>query len=507
MAIPPTVIVIFGGAGDLTWRKLIPSLFDLRGDGRMPDRFAIIAVDRIPMQNQALRRQLRDGVQQFSRTAATVGGGTRGKKRKPRLRGWERFAQQISYHQGDFTELSTYTGIASAYAALKRRWHGSTSIIFHMATPPEMFAIIPGMLARSGLAQDRDGSRIVVEKPIGHDLESARELNVTLTKSFHESQIFRIDHYLGKETVQNILAFRFANPLFEPIWNRRYVDHVTITVAETVGVGHRGGYYDHTGALRDMIQNHLMQLMCLVAMEPVVSLAADDIRDKKLEVLQAVRRIPARSVKRQAVRGQYTAGSIDGTRVRGYRQEDRVSRRSTTETFAAVKLFIDNWRWEGVPFYLVTGKCLASQVSTITIQFRDVPHNLFPHQARRDWTASRLVMSIQPEEAITLGFQAKYPGPEMRLRPVEMHFNYRDSFGAPSPDAYETLLWDVMRNDQLLFMRSDQVEAAWSIVMPIVTAWATSSQRTVPTYAAGSWGPQQSTQLLGGSLGAQRPLT
>jgi glucose-6-phosphate 1-dehydrogenase len=481
----PTIIVIFGGAGDLTWRKLIPSLFDLQRDGRMPTQFAIVAVDRIPLRDEALRQRLRDGVKRFARQG------------KLNRRAWSDFARHITYQQGDFKDPATYAALARRCAQLDQQWRVKASHIFHMATPPVMLGVIPGLLAGAGLNQDRARARIVVEKPIGHDLASARELNLTLTKSFHEAQIFRIDHYLGKETVQNILAFRFANPLFEPIWNRRYVDHVTITVAETVGVGHRGGYYEHAGALRDMVQNHLMQLLCLVAMEPMVSFEADELRDKKLDVLHAVRRIPPNAVHQYAVRGQYAKGTIAGRRVCGYRQEDNVSRHSKTETFAALNLFVDNWRWEGVPFYLITGKCLPAQLSEIAIQFRNVPHQTFPPEATRGWHPSRLVLSIQPEEAIVLGFQAKYPGPTMQLRPVEMHFNYRESFSRPSPDAYETLLWDVMNNDATLFMRADQVEAAWQLLMPVLDVWADNPARDFPNYAAGSWGPTAARRYSG----------
>jgi glucose-6-phosphate 1-dehydrogenase len=485
MTLSPTILVIFGGAGDLTWRKLIPSLFALHRDGRMPTRFAIIAVDRANMTDSALRRRLRDGVRRF------------GRKGNWKDTEWSHFARHLSYQKGDFQESATYARVAVTCAKLEQVWHAPATRIFHLATPPAMIGIIPDQLARAGLNQDRNRARVVVEKPIGHDLESAQELNRTLTKAFHETQIFRIDHYLGKETVQNILAFRFANPLFEPIWNRRYVDHVTITVAETVGVGHRGGYYEHAGALRDMVQNHLMQLLCLVAMEPMASFDADELRDQKLHVLQAVRRISHRDVHRCAVRGQYGQGVVGRTRFRAYRQEEGVGRHSSVETFAALRLYVDNWRWEGVPFYLVTGKCLPEQLSEIAIQFHDVPHRVFPHEARRDWHPSRLVMSIQPEEAIVLGFQAKSPGPAMELRPVEMHFNYRESFSTPSPNAYETLLWDVMNNDPTLFMRADQVEAAWRVLMPVLEVWTKNRPRNFPNYAAGSWGPKAAASYLG----------
>jgi len=359
-----------------------------------------------------------------------------------------------------------------------------------------MFGEIPKRLGEAGLTHERELARIVIEKPIGCDLESARELNAILAGSFEESQIFRIDHYLGKETVQNILAFRFANPLFEPIWNRRYVDYVAVTAAEEVGVEHRGGYYDRAGALRDMVQNHLMQLMCLVAMEPMVSFDADEIRNKKVDVLHAVRPMHHDAVHQYVVRGQYGKGWIGGKGVCGYREEDGVSPGSQTETFVALKLFLDNWRWQGVPFYLRTGKRLARQVSEIAIQFRAVPHQAFPAEATLDWLPARLVMSIQPDEGIVLRFQAKHPGRKMSLRTVQMQFNYQDTFAARSPDAYETLLWDVMKNDATLFMRADQVEAAWRLLMPVLDVWAVAPPSDFPNYAAGTWGPEAAQGLL-----------
>jgi glucose-6-phosphate 1-dehydrogenase len=480
----PTVFVIFGGAGDLTWRKLIPAMFDLSQDRSLPEKFAIIAVDRIKLDDAALRHRLHEGVNQFSRFG------------KARAAAWNQFAAHIQYQPGDFKQLSTYTALGRQCANLEKQWGVKAHRIFYMATPPAMFGEIPKYLGRAGLARDREFARIVIEKPIGHDLESARALNAILAASFDESQIFRIDHYLGKETVQNLLAFRFANPLFEPIWNRRYIDYVTITVAEAVGVEHRGGYYDHAGALRDMVQNHLMQLLCLVAMEPMVSFEADEIRNKKVDVLHAGRPIHRDAVPQSAVRGQYGPGRIAGRKVPGYREEDSVAPDSQTETFAALKLFVDNWRWQDVPFYLRTGKRLPQQASEITIQFRAVPHRSFPPEASLGWQPSRIVISIQPEEGIVLGFQAKYPGPKMQLRPVEMRFNYRQSFAAPSPDAYETLLWDVMKNDATLFMRADQVEAAWVWLMPVLEAWGATEPSDFPNYPAGSWGPEEVQGLL-----------
>jgi glucose-6-phosphate 1-dehydrogenase len=480
----PTVFVIFGGAGDLTWRKLVPALFDLSQDRSMPANFAVIAVDRVGMSDEKLRQRLHDGVNQFSRFG------------KAKNDVWNQFAKHIHYQQGDFKKTQTYKALGAQCASLEKEWGAKVHRIFYMATPPSMFGVIPKYLGQAGLARDRQWSRIVIEKPIGYDLDSARALNAILAASFEESQIFRIDHYLGKETVQNILAFRFANPLFEPIWNRRYIDYVTITVAETVGVEHRGGYYEHAGALRDMVQNHLMQLLCLVAMEPMVSFQADEIRNKKVDVLHAARPIDQDAVAQCAVRGQYGPGSAEGRKAPGYREEEGVAPDSQTETFAALKLFIDNWRWQDVPFYLRTGKRLPQQASEISIQFRAVPHRSFPLGASLGWHPSRLVMSIQPVEGIVLGFQAKYPGPKMQLRPVDMRFNYRESFDAPSPDAYETLLWDVMKNDATLFMRADQVEAAWQWLMPVLDAWAEAPPSDFPNYAAGTWGPEEVQGLL-----------
>ena len=492
--IGPTVIVIFGGAGDLTWRKLMPSLFDLYRDGRMPEKFAITAVDRIPFPIEKLRKRFLQGVNQFSARGRAKAGD------------WKNFSAVVEYQQGDFTDKATYEGIKKKFAQREKDWKAKAGHIFHMATPPSMFGVIPPQLAAAGLNRDRTGARIVVEKPIGHDLDSARELNRVLTENFHESQIFRLDHYLGKETVQNILAFRFANPLFEPIWNRRYVDYVTITVAEEVGVEHRGGYYEQAGALRDMVQNHLLQLLCLTAMEPMVSFNADEIRNKKVDVLHAIRPIGPGDVPKIAVRGQYGPGILLGKKVKGYRREEKVSPRSQTETFAAIKLFVDNWRWQGVPFYLRTGKCMAKQVSEVSIQFHTVPHQSFPPESQRDWHPSRLILSIQPEQAIVMDFQAKYPGPQMLLKPVEMRFSYQDSFKVLSPDAYETLLLDVMKNDATLFMRADQVEAAWEILMPVLEAWKKSAPGHFPNYAAGTWGPKAADELLAREGHAWRPI-
>jgi glucose-6-phosphate 1-dehydrogenase len=462
----------------------MPALFDLSQSHSIPAHFSIIAVDRVALSEDALRKHLHEGVRKFARTGKTA------------VKEWKEFSRHISYLKGDFKNHATYKELSDRCAKLEKEWGSKAQRIFYMATPPSLFGEIPTFLNYAGLAADRERARIVIEKPIGYDLESAQALNRTLASGFQESQIFRIDHYLGKETVQNILAFRFANPLFEPIWNRRYVDYVTITVAEQVGVEHRGGYYDGAGALRDMVQNHLLQLLCLVAMEPMVSFDADEIRNKKVDVLHAIRPIAYDAVHHSTVRGQYGTGWIDGKKVRAYRAEDGVPPDSQTETFAALRLFVDNWRWQDVPFYLRTGKRLPCQVSEIAIQFRAVPHQSFPTEATLDWQPSRLVMSIQPDEGIVLRFQAKHPGPKMVLQPVDMRFNYRESFDTPSPEAYVTLLSDVINNDATLFMRADQVEAAWRLLMPVLDAWKASPPNDFPNYAGGTWGPDTTQGLL-----------
>ena len=490
----PVVFIIFGGAGDLTWRKLIPSLFNLHLNRSLPDKFAIIGVDRAALSDETLRKRLRDGVRQFSNLG------------RIKAADWKAFAAHISYQRADFAAARTYANLAKKLAALGRAWNAKPVHIFHLATPPALVGVISKFLAAAGLARDRHRARIVVEKPIGSDLESARRLNRWLTKSFHESQIFRIDHYLGKETVQNILAFRFANPMFEPVWNRRYVDYVTITVAEEVGVGHRGKYYEQAGELRDMVQNHLMQLLCLVAMEVPVSFSADEIRDKKVAVLHALRPFSHDEVQSSTVRGQYGRGTIEGKRVRGYREEQDVAPDSHTESYAALKLFLDNWRWQDVPFYLRAGKRMARRVTEIVVHFRPVPHRLFPSDAVSDWQPTRVIMCIQPDEGIVLRCYAKQPGSLMRLRQVDMRFSYREAFKIPLPPAYATLLRDVMVNDATLFMRNDQVEAAWTALMPVLEAWNATPAEDFPNYVAGTGGPKSADELLRRARHVWRPI-
>ncbi len=487
----PTIFIIFGGAGDLAWRKLMPALFDLFQDGNMLSDFSIIVVDRADLNDAKLHGKFLDGIKKFSRQSDVE------------INEWKKFSKHINYQKGDFKNLQTYRVLGELCKKLDKEWGGKANRIYYMATPPSMFGEIPVYLGKSGLSHEKE-SRIVIEKPIGFNFESARTLNTIVAAHFDESQIFRIDHYLGKETVRNILAFRFANPLFEPIWNRLYVDYVTITAAECIGIEHRGPYYDRAGALRDMVQNHLLQLLCLVAMEPMVSFEADEIRNKKVDVLHALRQISRDDVHQYVVRGQYGHGWIDGKKVQGYRKEKGVLPNSQTETFVALKLFIDNWRWQDVPFYLRTGKRLAKHSTEIMIQFRAVPHQCFPVEATLDWQPSRLVISIQPDEGIILRFQAKYPGSKMFLRPVEMQFNYQDAFAIRSPNAYETLLWDIMKNDATLFMRADQVEAAWRLLMPILDTWSESPPSDFRNYAAGTWGPEAVQGLL--SEGHSWPL-
>ncbi len=483
-AAPPTVLVIFGAAGDLTHRKLVPALYHLYLHGWMPDHFAILGVDLKKMTDDAFRTHVRQGVETFSREGPLD------------KEAWSAFAERVSFLSGDFKLSETYVELASRLEAFNEAWKVQANHIFYQATPPSLVEHIVGRLDEAGLTQDREHARIVLEKPFGHDLRSALALNEILLRVFREAQIYRIDHYLGKETVQNILAFRFANALYEPIWNRRYIDHVQITVAERVGVEQRGGYYDHAGALRDMVQNHLLQVFCIVAMEPPVSFQAEELRNKKVDVLRAMRPITAEDIHEVAVRGQYGAGWMQGDRVPAYRSEPGVDPDSSTETFAALKLHVDNWRWQDVPFYLRTGKRLPVRYSEVNIIFRPVPHQSFPTAAVSGWQPNRLSIHIQPNEGILFRFLAKRPGPKMLLSPVDMHFGYCEAFKTDPPEAYETLLLDVIEGDTSLFMRADQVELAWSAMRPIQDYWETATPVDFPNYQAGSWGPEAAEILI-----------
>ena len=480
----PTIIIIFGAGGDLAWRKLVPALYNLLLDGHLPEQFAIIGVARKTVESAGFRAKIRIGVDQFSRRGVI----------DESL--WKRFAETISYVSEDLAEQSSGVALNARLAEIEGGWGLRANRIYYLAIPPTTMEPAAAMLQRLGVCRDCSRDRLVVEKPFGRDLPSAQTLNRFLGNMFVESQIYRIDHYLGKETVQNILAFRFANSLYEPIWNRRYIDHVQITVAETVGVEARGDYYDRAGALRDMVQNHLLQILCLVAMEPPISFDADEIRNKKVDVLRALRPIKNEEIHRVAVRGQYRKGTIHGSQVPGYREEASVSAESATETYAAFTFHIDNWRWQGVPFYLRTGKRLPAKVSEVSIIFRSPPHQFFPSAAVESWQPNRIVIRIQPEEGIDTRIQVKQPGTRLLLGAADMQFRYREAFKTPAPEAYETLLLDVIRGDATLFMRADQVECAWQVVTPILDAWEAVPPADFPDYPAGSWGPEAADLML-----------
>jgi len=484
-------LVIFGASGDLTHRKLVPALWTLFASRTLPEPFTILCTARTPMSDDAFRAKLKEGVKEFARF------------KLPNDQVWQRFAANVFYLPGDPTAPEFYGVLRQRLEELERARGGPRSRLYYLSTPPSLYADIVVNLGKAGLNEEESGwTRIIIEKPFGHDLSSAQELNRLVTKVFREEQVYRIDHYLGKETVQNVLALRFANGIFEPLWNRNHVAEVQCTVAETVGVEGRGGYYEESGALRDMIQNHLLQIVCLVAMEPPVTFDADAVRDEKSKVMKAVRPIEPDAVEASALRAQYGPGFVNNRQVPGYRQEKGVKPESTTETYAALRLLIDNWRWAGVPFYLQTGKRLAKRVSEIVIRFHRTPHMIF----RRGLVSvdpNLLVIRIQPDEGISLIVEAKEPGPDLKISPVTLDFKYHEVFGGEPPEAYERLLLDAIHGDATLYARGDWIEQAWRLTQPILDHWA-KTPGPLPEYEAGSWGPTEADAFIARNGGKWR---
>jgi glucose-6-phosphate 1-dehydrogenase len=480
----PCAVVLFGASGDLAKRKVIPAMFDLAAHNSLGSRYAVVGFARTAMSDESFRATISEA----ARTMSELG------PIDPKQ--WGSFASCLYYNSGDYSDPQAYANLAKRLAELEAEHKLGGNRLFYLSTPPEVYPHIVEQLGHAGLAKPTSPNawvRIIIEKPFGRDLATAKDLNQIVLKVFDEQQVYRIDHYLGKDTVQNLLVLRFSNGIFEPLWNRNYVDCVQITAAETLGVERRGGFYETAGALRDMIQSHVLQLTSLVALEPPSAFDATAVRNEKLKVLQALRPFDLEMVAQSVVRGQYAPGQLDGHRLPGYREEPGVSQSSRTETFVAARLLIDNWRWAGVPFYLRTGKRLAKRSTEIMIQFRCAPHIVF---REREVEANRLVLNIQPEEGISVSFGAKRPGTEMRIGNVTMNFSYKEGFGDASRSAYATLVNDCLRGDATLFDRGDNVEAAWSLVDPILDVWGAARTAKVPEYSAGSWGPRESDLLL-----------
>ena len=476
----PAAIVIFGAKGDLTRRKLVPALYNLFLTDHLPEVFSILCVDYLPVKPEEFKNDLFAGVNLFSRNG------------KADEAVWAKFAAPISYIQGDFMQPETFTQLKQALEKFEKPHIRKGIRIFYYAVSPRFIEPISDALYKQKICNKPGLHRIVIEKPFGTDLKSAQSLNRFLRKRFAEKQLYRIDHYLGKETVQNILAFRFANHVFEPLWNSQFIDHVQISVVEQVTVGARGGYYDSSGAIRDMVQNHLLQLLCVIAMECPAKYDPETIRNAKAKVLQDIKIYRENEVFKDVVRGQYADGTVNNLPQVAYRSEEHVAPDSDTDTFVAARLNINNRRWKGVPFFLRTGKALQRQASVIVIQFKDSPHKIF----KDDILPNRLIISIQPELEISLLFESKIPGLQMKLKPVEMDFTYKDAYPDDIPEAYETLLLDVLEGDATLFMRADQVEAAWKVVMPVINAWKKHPSKQLRFYEPGSWGPVAANKLL-----------
>ena len=484
----PSAFVIFGAAGDLTRRKLFPALYRLARQRLLPENLSVVGFARKAMNDESFRATLRQSVLE------NVPGGFDEET-------WARFSPGIRYVTGEFDSPEGFLRLKAVLEELDRGRGTRGNRLFYLATPPSAFPIIIGQLDRAGLITRERAktpwTRVIVEKPFGRDLASAQALNEEICQVFREDQIFRIDHYLGKETVQNILVFRLANGIFEPLWNNRHVDHVQITVAETLGVEGRGRYFEEAGILRDMVQSHLLQLLTLVAMEPPVAFEADPVRDEKVKVLRSTRHPTVEEVAADVVRGQYGPGAILGKPVPGYQEEPGVSKGSVTSTYVAWRVFLDNWRWAGVPFYLRVGKRLPKRVTEIAIVFKQVPHSLFRQSGGLTAERNVLVLRIQPDEGISLTFGSKTPGPNLRVDPVRMDFLYSSSFGAQPPEAYERLILDALKGDGTLFARRDEVEAAWSLVESVIAGWEAMPAPSFPNYAAGSWGPREAEELIG----------
>src|SRR5467141_5460675 len=485
-AVPqPCSVVIFGATGDLTHRKLLPALYNLAADGELPPAVAIIGFARRPKSDDDFRKEMEEAVRKFSRQAV-------------RDEIWKTFSQSLFYHQSEFGDEAGYKSLAERLEKTDTERGTRDNRLFYFAAGPDQFETIVKNLKAAGLNRAKEGSwaRVIIEKPFGTDLASARELNRIVNDAFEESQTFRIDHFLGKETAQNILVLRFANAIFEPLWNTRYIDHVQITAAETLGVEGRAGYYETAGALRDMVQNHLLQLLCLVAMEAPTDLSADSIRDEKVKVVRSLRRYRADEIAKLVVRGQYTKGAINGESVPGYREEEKVDPTSETETYVALRLHIDDWRWSEVPIYLRVGKRLPKSATEISVHFKKAPMVLFNRDST-EHDQNVLVIRIQPDEGISLRMMAKIPGTSLRIEPVKMDFHYGTSFGKASPEAYERLLLNAMSGDATLFARRDEVEEAWAFIDPIEEAWhAKKDAPELYFYPAGSWGPEAVDDLL-----------
>jgi glucose-6-phosphate 1-dehydrogenase len=484
----PCVVVIFGASGDLTERKLVPALYYLARQRHLPASFAVVGAARTKLSEEEFRGKMREAVRRHLKV---------GDDEDEALQG---FLEGFFYDTDQFTEVEAYERLRGVIEKLDAERGTAGNRLFYLATPPSSFPGIVKNLGKAGLAKPQDPSknwtRVVIEKPFGRDLESARELNRVVTGVFDEDQVYRIDHYLGKETVQNLVVLRFANGIFEPVWNRRYIDHVEITVAEDLGVEGRGAYYEEAGALRDMIQNHVLQLLCLVAMEPPAAFRSWAVHDEKAKVLRAVRPIPLDRLEEFAVRAQYAEGFVRGEKVPAYRKEPKVKADSTTETYAAVKLLIDNWRWADVPFYLRSGKRLSKRVSEISVVFKSVPHLLFREAACDRIEPNLLAVHLQPNEGISLKFSAKLPGTTLEIRPVVMDFRYGESFGATPPTAYETLLLDSMLGDSTLFTRRDEVELSWELFTPLLEAWQERGADGLAFYESGSWGPREADEFI-----------